>query len=335
MEKENKQLNSETKSDLVSLVLERLDSEAIQPRSKLYWLSQEGALWSLWGLSVLLGALSVAVVTFASLNASYALYEATHESFATFLIEVLPYIWFVLFALMAISSYFNLRHTKRGYKYPWSLVVGSGLFFSLFGGMVLNAFGAGFYIDTFLGKTSPYYQSQKELEVISWQKPEEGRFFGVIESLTGSTTDLIESTLVLKDFENNVWKINTEELREHDRGLLEEGAEVRLIGVANEDGSVDACAVVPRIGERPPLLRELKEERREFEDQMKYQGEKSYSDSEIFDEDDDHELDVKCAELLPVKRFAPPVTPKLDDDEREGRKEVEMREEREMEEEDD
>ena len=193
-------------------VLERLEREGITPRSRLYWLSYEYAFWGAWLLSVVLGAVALAVLSFTSLYIGYSLYEATHQSFLTFFFDTLPYLWFLAFAGLTIVAYFNLRNTKRGYKYPLYLVVGSSFGFSVVGAVVLHSLGAGFYLDHYMGQHLKSYQSRAEFEAQMWQNPLEGRLLGVLKA--PSDDDLKQ--VLFTDVNNEDWDVTITELRTRD-----------------------------------------------------------------------------------------------------------------------
>src|SRR3989344_4015426 len=240
--------------DLKESVLSRLEKEGIEPRSRLYWLSHEYALWGAWGLAVLCGALALSVASFASLHIGYALYEASHNDFLTFVFDALPYLWLVAFFLLIAVSYFNLRHTKRGYRYPIILVVGSSIGFSVLGGGFLHWLGAGWYFDQMLGEIVPAYQSRAKFEEEIWQKPMAGRLVGKVVQ---QPEEVDYAAFV--DAEGEYWRLNTEELREHDVDLLQSGRKVRILAATSSEfaeGSLYVCAVFPWILEHAPGLKE-------------------------------------------------------------------------------
>jgi heme/copper-type cytochrome/quinol oxidase subunit 2 len=260
MDNKDKQPNKDTNS-LRDSVLKRIDNEAITPRSRFYWIFQEYGVWTLWALTVLFGALAVAVIEFSSLNSSYALYEATHESFLTFAIEALPYLWLLVFMLLVCVAYFNLRRTKQGYKYPFSHIVFSSLGFSLVGGILLHFAGVGFYLDTYLGRMSAMYESQAEMEMRLWQNPLAGRLVGNYQ----------EDQTIFIDNNNHAWQLTTKELRMREQDLLLSGSRVRLIGLPDRDelNTFYVCAVFPWMLAKPPKLKDLQEERGEFMDRIR------------------------------------------------------------------
>ena len=256
-------MNESMDNKIKESVLERLEREGITPRSRLYWLSYEYAFWGAWLLSVVLGAVALAVLSFTSLYIGYSLYEATHQSFLTFFFDTLPYLWFLAFAGLTIVAYFNLRNTKRGYKYPLYLVVGSSFGFSVLGAIVLHSLGAGYTLDRYMGEQLGSYQSRAEFEAQMWQNPLEGRMFGAAKVLD---EDDLEHVRFI-DVKNEEWDVTISELRAKDAELLLSGHKVRmLVATTTEelrDGMI-ACAVFPWILDTAPGMERWRAERKNF-----------------------------------------------------------------------
>lgn len=268
-------MNQKPHKDIKDSVMSRIESEKIEPISRWYWLSHEYALWGAWGASVLFGALAVSVASFASLHIGYALYEVSHNDFIDFVFDALPYLWLGAFFVMVLAAYFNLRHTKRGYRYPILLVVGSSIGFSFLGGGMLHAVGAGWYIDRMLGEVLPAYQSREKLEERFWQAPLAGRFVGKI--IEGEEAE--EGMVAFVDAENNTWLIDLEELRQRDLSLLQTGKKVRLLAATSSDSDSNddvlyACAVFPWLLDHAPPFREFQENRRMFIENIREEKEK-------------------------------------------------------------
>ena len=140
-------------------VMNRIECERICPRSRMFFQTRECIVWVLWLLSIVVGALSVAVIIFVMSSQQYSLYHSTHDNFITFLIEALPFLWIIIFGLMAAVAVHNIRHTKSGYKYPLWLVLSSSVVLSLAGGAVLQIFGLGCTTDQVLGERMSMYDS--------------------------------------------------------------------------------------------------------------------------------------------------------------------------------
>ncbi len=248
-------------------VLDRLEREGITPHSRLYWLSYEYAFWAAWVLSVILGAVALAILSFTSLYIGYSLYEATHQSFLTFFLDTLPYLWLLAFGSLTLVAYFNLRNTKRGYKYPLYLVVGSSFGFSVVGAMMLHSIGAGFYLDQYMGEQLESYQSRAEFEAQMWQNPLAGRMLGAVKRLEYGDQEQVRFI----DVKNEEWNITITELRPKDSELLLSGRKVRmLVATTTEDvrDGMVACAVFPWILDDAPGVTKWREERNNFVEEV-------------------------------------------------------------------
>lgn len=247
---------------LKSSVLSRIESDHMCPKSRLFFRSRECFVWFLWLFSVLFGALAVAVTLFVVMNHQYALYEATHDNLFTFVVEVLPYLWLIIFGLMTLVAIYNLRHTARGYRYPVSVILVSSVVLSLAGGAALQLFGLGYSVDHILGKSMKMYVSQEKLEERIWQMPSEGRLMGIkLPSTPGST-----STIVFKDLEGIEWYVSVGELEPYDNELLARQELVKLLGRVIDESSrqFHACGVFPQMVGKDMTMDKMSQERQRF-----------------------------------------------------------------------
>jgi len=254
-------------NDLKSQILTRIEKDSLCPRPRYIFGSKECAVWSLWFLTVLLGALSIAITLFVVMHRQYSLYEVTHKSFFAFVIEVLPYLWITVFSLMVIFAVYNLRHTKTGYRYPLWQILGSSLILSLAGGSLLHLAGAGFTLDKMMGNLSKEYTSQERLELRFWQKPDEGRLVGVF---LGAADGVPQPLFMLQDVHSTKWEMDITELAAEDVFLIESGKRVRVLGFVRSamPPQFQACAIFPWIYEREYSRHELRELKKLMNDRM-------------------------------------------------------------------
>lgn len=240
----------------------RIESEKVCPRSRLFFQGREFSLWALWLLSVVVGAFAIAVTMFVVVHGQYALYEATHENFLTFMVEALPYLWIVTFGVMVYVAIYNIRHTKRGYRYPLWVILSSSIIVSFAGGSVLQLLGFGYEVDELLGKHMMLYTSQQKFEQQLWQDPDDGRLLGVQTYTTLSPS----TTVVFRDVNGQSWTMNITELPPGDADMLASQEVVRLIGKAiDEDLHIfHVCGVFPWIHERDLSVREMSDQREHF-----------------------------------------------------------------------
>jgi hypothetical protein len=192
----------------------------------------------------------------------YGLYEATHENWFTFMVEVLPFIWVIVFGIMALLAVYNIKHTKKGYRYSITTVLASSIVLSFAGGSALQFFGLGYSIDAVLGDQMSMYMSQEKIERQLWQHPQEGRLIGRQVATTLATS----SVIVFEDVSGSRWRIEIQELHPMDISLLATGKDVRLLGqTMNERAKVfHACGVFSWMMHREVTMQQMSEQRESF-----------------------------------------------------------------------
>jgi len=239
----------------------------------MFFRSRECVIWALWFVSVAVGALAVAISVFVVTHRQYGLYEATHENWLTFMVEVLPFIWVIVFGLMAFLAVYNLKHTKTGYRYSITTVLASSIVLSFVGGSALQFFGLGYSIDAILGDQMPMYLSQEKIEHQLWQQPSEGRLIGrqVAKAVVTS------SVVVFQDTAGSRWRIEIQELLPADILLLASGENVRLLGqTTNETAKVfHACGVFSWMMHREVTMQQMSEQRESFLGRVKELAERT------------------------------------------------------------
>lgn len=266
--KNDKMLPPGKRSPVLDRVLNRIEGEQIAPTSKWVFLCQSGGLRLIWVISILVGAVAVAVSLFSFLHSGYAYYEATHEDAYTFVVETLPYVWFVVLLLMLLAAVYNFRMVGHGYRYSLSFITGSSVVLSLFGGFVLHVLGVGQLVDTQLAGAVPIYHSRESRELAMWQQPEDGRLVGMLHgfSSSGPSTEII-----FEDVSGQPWFLDTPELEPSDMELLLSAEKVRLMGVWVDDDEgyqFHVCGVFPWSYNRTLMPTDFSAQRQTFVDRM-------------------------------------------------------------------
>jgi hypothetical protein len=295
MEEQKGQENTSCKGSVMS----RIECGEVCPRSKRFFQTRECAVWALWALSVVVGALAVAVTLFVLTHRQYALYEATHDNFLTFMVEVLPFVWIIVFAAMAGLGVYELRRTKRGYRYPLWQIVASSMVLSLAGGAALQLFGLGYATDHMLGQRMGMYDSQEKIEKRLWQNPKEGRLIGAQTAPLKAPAVVVE----FEDVEGALWHIDVLDLSQAEQNLLAEQRPVRLIGVTDgkEENRFHPCGVFPWSLDKPLSREDLHAAREAFE--TKVHGFAEKTEHMISPSKKDEDPESPCRELPPVHRM--------------------------------
>jgi len=281
-------------------VFGRIQEEHLCPRPRLFFFTCECAMWCLWAAATAMGALAVAISLFAVSHHQYALYEATHENFFTFLVDVLPFLWFAVFGLMLLVGGYNLRHTKRGYRYPLWQIIGSSVLLSFAGGSALQMFGFGNVIDHELGEQMSMYASQEKIEQRLWQAPADGRLLGRQTNQTVEPT-----TIVFTDISGNGWRVDVTDLSGPELDLLGKAELVRMLGLAeNEEARIfHSCGVFPWTFDAHMTRDELYEARELFLSRVKgYREQAEHHMMEMATATAAETKDGPCANMPVVRR---------------------------------
>ena len=183
-------------------VLDTIASRGLTPRPYAYFLAKRSVFWSLAVVSILLGAISVAVMIFAMQDYLATGGRGFDNLPLTDVLEYLPYVWVATFSSFLASAYYALRQTPRGYIYETWKILTAALVLSLTLGVALHAAGAGSRIHGFLVESLPVYESLTRPRAKTAPEPGKGILTGTVLSFDGGPA------MVLKDFTGRNWTID-------------------------------------------------------------------------------------------------------------------------------
>lgn len=229
----------ETQQTTAQKVMNTIEAKKVAPIAKWHFVFKNSGFWLLWGTSVVLGACATAATIFVFLNSGWRYYTITHDSFLRFLLDIVPFFWILALLSMVAFGYYNIRHTKRGYRFSFYLVVFSSVVASLLGGIILYALGIGSDIDN-VRKPLPFSMPILSAEELYWNNKDRGLIAGFVTKID-SQKEKAEVSLLSGETE----LILTSELLSNDMAFLAPGAHVRIIGSRNTKGDFVACAILP------------------------------------------------------------------------------------------
>jgi hypothetical protein len=211
---------------------------------------------------------------------------------------------------MVCVAVYNLRHTKRGYRYPLWQILASSMVLSLAGGSALHLFGFGYSVDHLLGSHMPLYVSQEKIERSLWQAPHEGRLMGVqVDAVT-----LPSSTIVFSDVAGDSWQVDVTDLSPQERQLLESRTTVRLIGLVKDETLqlFHSCGAFPWMLDKPMSREALETARENFKIRLmehQHHAEKAVHRLRELSPTSTYSIadaDNPCASIASVRRLAVP-----------------------------
>ena len=189
-------------TELEKKVLEAIERRNLVPRPYYLFLAKRSVFWSLAVLSVVLGALSVAVLLFA-ISDYYATGWRDFDNLPLDdLIVSIPAFWLVSMPFFLASAYYGVRHTRRGYRFRPAHIVALCLAASIGLGVLFHFFEAGRLFNDFLAANIASYREQTDVPFDKWSRPDEGYLGGHADEL------LDKNTLRLTDFQRKVWTVD-------------------------------------------------------------------------------------------------------------------------------
>jgi hypothetical protein len=233
-------------------VLERIDSEHMRPRPRWEFVGENYLFWILGAVAVALGAVAFSAALFEIESADWSLYAATHVSFWAFFLAVAPFLWAAALLVFIGIGYINIKKTRRGYRYPLTVIAIGAILTSVSLGTALYASGFGEIIEESPGSALPFYRPILSAERAWWQAPEQGVLAGEVLSVASDT-----GSFVLRDLSGEVRTVDADDLRAADLKELVVGATVRVVGAptssTTESGiAFHACFVFPWNFPPPP-----------------------------------------------------------------------------------
>ena len=227
-------------TNVTNEVLNKIKQQEIKPTPKYQFLLKRCVLWTLASVSVIVGALSIAVVFFNLFNQEWDVYDHVTDSLPIFFVLVLPYFWLVLSGIFLVVAYYNFHHTKFGYRWRFSVLVTGYLVLTLVLGGVFYRLGAGEHLENFFARNFKVYNQINYGRQI-WASPQDGLIAGVI-------IDLTDGTMILKDLNNREWQIDISSTTISNKQIISVGQEIKVMGKMTGPDSCAAEEILPWCG---------------------------------------------------------------------------------------
>jgi hypothetical protein len=225
----------------------------ISPKPKWNFVLKDYLLWGVGLISIVVGALAFSVVIYMILNSGWDIYHQIGESLFGFVMVAMPYFWILILLLFIALAYFEIKHTKRGYRFKLSHIVLSSVILSVVLGGLLYNIGMGEAMDDVFAENIPIYRKHLSRHRDFLNKPDRGVIAGVV-------LDIDDSTIKLKSFSGQIWEVDYPPHLSF-RPLL--GSKVWVVGEKTATSSFEVKMIKPFGGQKqgrfvPPRLFERK-----------------------------------------------------------------------------
>lgn len=184
-------------------LFDRIKKEDIKQTPKYVFVFKSTIVWFLLLFSIVLWALSLSISFDYLLDADWYLFKRAW--LIRILFVFLPLFWIFFLVVSSISSYYNYRHTNKGYKLSLLKVFTLNILSALILAVILYFTWTNSYIESKIEKYVPKYRSILVDDKISrmikvWQNEEKWLLIWEI-------SEVYENKLVLKDYNNKKWNI--------------------------------------------------------------------------------------------------------------------------------
>jgi len=226
-------------NNLSKEILGKIAEEGIKPKPRWQFLLKDYSIWASGVLALVIGGLAMAVVIYLLRYNDWSVYSQITDSFINFILLTMPYFWLLFLGIFILIVNYNLKHTKKGYKYPLPMIVGATIFISILMGGLFYKVGLGQAIDDILGEKAPLYTKLFNRQIEMWNNPEKGRLIGMVVSKDTDTTFL------LLDRSRDEWKILVSSTRTIKPETIEIGCPVKVLGKVQGEFVFKAHEVLP------------------------------------------------------------------------------------------
>jgi len=215
----------------------------VKPKPRWHFLLKDYFVWALASISLIISSLALAVVLYMLIDNDWDIYSSISNSLLEFIFLTLPYFWLIFLSIFIWTTYYNFKHTKKGYKFSFKKIFLASLAINILVGSFLYNVGIGQAIDNVIARRTPFYKEIINRRQHTWSRTDEGFLGGIVKSLEG---DYIE----IEDIEGNIWKIKHFNTTTPVFINLKPGEPIRIIGQKIDSQNFEMHTLLPMRGMR-------------------------------------------------------------------------------------
>lgn len=249
-----------TDNNLSREVLNKIEKDDLKPKPRWEFFIKNFMILVLGACSLIIGALIVAVIIYMTKTNDIEFLRQTNQGVYGFIIRTLPYFWLSIFALFVIAAYYNIRHSKSGYRYRLPTIVVIILVLSIFSGFLLHNVGVGQAIDDVISESVPIKVYTKVLNprLEFWSRPDSGFIAGLIVEI-----EKAEGTLMIIDKNRDEWIIIINEAKNPKEIEFMAGMPIKAVGEILPENYFKAVGIWP-MGPGQGFFKKMRERQKRF-----------------------------------------------------------------------
>ncbi|MFH1565392.1 MAG: hypothetical protein ABIC82_06190 [bacterium] len=256
-------------------ILGKIKEKKSGQKSKWHFLLKNYVIWAVGVLALIIGGLAFSVIIYLLKYNDWSAYKQINRSFFEFILLTLPYFWVLFLALFVLIVNYDIKRTKKGYRYPLPILVAASITISILLGGIFFRFGLGEVIDDVLGERAPFYEKIFNRQADFWSHPEEGRLAGFVLSKNSDTE------FVILDIKQNEWKVQLEQNENFPSVEIKIGHPIRVAGSKLEENIFSAEMIMPAVppgrrffmrhkNKHFPMFTEPQVKVRDFQDEIRF-----------------------------------------------------------------
>ena len=230
--------------------LKAIKNKAIKPRPRWQFLLKDYLIWIIGAASLIIGSFAFAVILHMLVNNDWDVYQNINDSLAGFILVTLPYLWLVFLGLFIFVAHYNIKHTKKGYRFSLSRLIIGSILISVLLGTLFYSIGLGQALDDTLTDRVPFYRNFLNQRRRIWIQADQGLLAGIIIEV-GS-----DNNFKIIDFNKKEWNVVGDELILKPGMELLPGMGIRMVGQKIDDNNFKAFRVMPALLHQPFMLKD-------------------------------------------------------------------------------
>ena len=221
-------------------LLEKIKLENLSPKPRWHFLLKNYVVWGFGTLALIFGSAAMSVIIYLLKYNNWEMGLRLDGGFLSFFLMTLPYFWLIFLGLFIFVLSYNIKHSPKGYRYPFSFIIIFAILISIILGELFFLLGLGRKIDDVLGQKAPLYAKMFNPQMDFWLQPEEGRLAGL--------AFINEEKLNIIDPSGKVWEIIIPDQALNNFPLLN-GQPLNLLGEVQAENVFEAKLIkIPQPG---------------------------------------------------------------------------------------
>ncbi len=231
--------------DLIKDTIGKIKNQHIKPDPKWKYLIRKYGIWVVFGIIILLGAMSFSVTYFVLASLDWDLYRFMHQNAFSYSLSIFPYFWAIVIAIFLGIAFFDIRRTETGYRFSRLkiaiLTIGSIIVL----GFAMSFVGLGERLNLKMTRNFPVYsQHMMVTKESQWMQPNRG-------FLSGTVVAVSNEEIKVDDLNKKSWSVQiNEQTFIRPMADIAPGKMIKIIGTVGIGDNFSASEIRPWAGGR-------------------------------------------------------------------------------------